>query len=215
MTESLRADPSLDHARKAQALLGPDVWSRVIRVENSSKRSLYPAKFHALVFEFNDRLWFYTDTDGTQSFSLYRDHLKEDKQDFYPMLREIDPGFRQHVILEQVWVEKPGVPLLNGCFIESLSMARDLDPAEAVIRAGLLSTYVGEGKNRVGHTVLAYETEEGVYVRDPVEPGVRRWIARTFPAHEKTLAEAVFTRLGRISAAKLIPVSIAHVLNVL
>ena len=90
---ALRADGSLADARYAQVLLGPGIWSCVIRIENDSRFSAYPRVAHALVFELDGVLWFYTDTDGTQSFSLYKHRLAEEKADFGPLLREIDRGF--------------------------------------------------------------------------------------------------------------------------
>jgi hypothetical protein len=114
-----RADESLTDARRAQALLGDDVWSQVIRIENTARDSVYPRIVHALVFDFVGRLWFYCGVDGTQSFSVYADQLAEDKADLGPLLREIEPGFRRWTILPRVRAA-PG-PLRNGCFIESLA----------------------------------------------------------------------------------------------
>lgn len=66
----LRAD-SPASALAARAQLGEGIWSRTVRIENRSDDGRYPARLHALVFEFDGRLWFYTDMDGTQSFSLH------------------------------------------------------------------------------------------------------------------------------------------------
>ena len=63
-TAVLRGDP-LDHAQRARAMLGAGIWSRVIRIENVSAGSRYPATVYALVFELSGILWFYTDIDGT------------------------------------------------------------------------------------------------------------------------------------------------------
>ena len=41
----------LEHARRAQAMLGPETWSEVIRIENTSVHGAYPATIYALVFE--------------------------------------------------------------------------------------------------------------------------------------------------------------------
>src|SRR5438128_6171915 len=96
-----RGDSSLDFARRAQALLGPDTWSEVIQIGNASLSSTYPKKLHALVFEFAGLLWFYTDCDGTQSFSLRKNRLAEEKADFAPLLRDIDPGFLRWDVVAQ------------------------------------------------------------------------------------------------------------------
>jgi len=92
-TASLRAGDSLAHARQARALLGPAFWSCVLRIENETRGGAYAPMLHALVFEFAGRLWFYTDANGTQSFSLHRGRLAEEKADFGPLLRDIEPGF--------------------------------------------------------------------------------------------------------------------------
>ena len=69
-----RAD--LTNARSAQAILGADVWSQVIRIENTGSTKKYPRTVHALVFEVAGILWFYQDGEGTQSFSLHRGRLE-------------------------------------------------------------------------------------------------------------------------------------------
>src|SRR5688572_2544577 len=84
---ALRATDTLAQARHAQALLGPRVWSQVIRVENKTAGATYPRDLHALVFELEGVLWFYTAIDGTQSLSVYRGRLAQDKADLGPLLQ--------------------------------------------------------------------------------------------------------------------------------
>lgn len=173
LAATLYGQNSLDNARRAQALLGPEVWSRVIRVKNDARFSAYPKTLHALVFELAGILWFYTDADGTQSLSQYRGQLEQDKNDFGSLLRDIEPGFAR-------WSEAPpptsvppiaGGPLRNGCFVESVAalrerLARGLDAGEP----RLLSYYATTRFGLMGHTVLAYESGNGLEIYDPARP---------------------------------------------
>lgn len=172
----LRADESLAHARRAQLLLGADIWSRLIRVENHAEDSRYPRLVHALVFELAGVLWFYTSADGTQSFSLHRDRLAGEKADFGPLLRDIEPGFARW---KNVSAAKADAALAravdhalpNGCFIESVAALRTRLLTGAPTRnPRLLSYYVPTADGRQGHTVLAYETSRGVEIFDSAQP---------------------------------------------
>src|SRR3954463_884068 len=87
------AGTPLENAFRAQALLGPGVWSEVITLHNGTRGGRYPTKVHALVFEFAGILWFYTALEGTQSFSLHPGKIEQEKNDFGPLLRDIEPGF--------------------------------------------------------------------------------------------------------------------------
>jgi hypothetical protein len=174
------ADQSLARAYQAQALLGPEVWSRVIRVENEAPSKRYPAIFHALVFELADILWFYTASEGTQSFSTHRGRITQEKEEFDPLLRAVDPGLVRWTAVTNVAELVPSSSALpNGCFIESVLAlrARLLRGGEAV-RPQLLSYYVETQAGLHGHTVLAYETGGRVEVVDATQNGKRY----TFPA---------------------------------
>jgi hypothetical protein len=172
LVAALPAQSSPDHVRMAQARLGPDVWSRVITIENDARRSPYPKIVHALVFELAGILWFYTATDGTQSFSLHQDNLAAEKADFGPLLREIEPGFAR-------WTEAApaggapaddGSPLRNGCFIESVVALRERVGRGAVVEAPrLLSYYAITSAGRSGHTVLSYRAGGRVEILDPAQ----------------------------------------------
>lgn len=164
----LRADSSLSHVRHAQMLLGPATWSRVIRIENSTPDGRYPRELHALVFEVAGLLWFYTPAEGTQSFSLHRGRLEEEKADFAPLLRDIEPGFRQwrEVGGPGVAIER-GARLPNGCFIESLVALRArLLAGERMSQPRLLSYYRETLGGVFGHTVLAYQRGDLIVVYD-------------------------------------------------
>ncbi len=179
-TALLRAATPLENARRAQALLGDGVWSQVIEIENAKGGASYPATVHALVFEFEGILWFYTDADGTQSFSLHRGRLAAEKADFAPLLREIEPGFGRWTVLPSlapVTTVSAGAttePLRNGCFIESVAAWRvRLAEGRPIRAARLLSYYINDRTGRIGHTVLAYEAEGRVEIFDPGRPGAR------------------------------------------
>ena len=174
----LRAATPLDNTRRAQALLGEGVWSQVIEIENAAAGARYPAVVQALLFEFADILWFYTDADGTQSFSIHRNNLAAEKADFAPLLREIEPSFGRWTILPSLppvdAVPAETAPLKNGCFIESVAALRVRVAEGRPVRAPrLLSYYINDRTGRIGHTVLAYEAEGRVEIFDPGRPEAR------------------------------------------
>ena len=177
----LRAERSLENARRAQARLDPASWSEIIRIENVAAHSRYPRVLHALVFEFAGVLWFYTETDGTQSFSLHQNALAEEKADFAPLLRDIEPGFVRWTVvpLEGASLRRDEALLRNGCFIDSIAAWQERRMLGLPGRAPrLLSYYADIGPKRWGHTVLAYEIDGKLEVVDPT----RRKEHRTFPA---------------------------------
>lgn len=199
LVTALPAQSALEHARRAQTRLGPDIWSRVITVQNDARRSPYPKVVHALVFELAGLLWFYTATDGTQSFSLHRDNLAAEKADFGPLLRDIEPGFARWTVgapgpAGAVPVDD-GSPLRNGCFIESVIALRErVGRGEVAETPRLLSYFAITSARRLGHTVLAYRAGGRVEVVDPA----RRERVFRFPlaagADPLTLARALAGR---------------------
>jgi hypothetical protein len=207
---ALRANDSLAHARRAQELLDPAVWSRVLRIENDARLSRYPRMVHALVFELAGILWFYCDVDGTQSFSLRKGRLAEEKADFGPLLHDIEPGFRR-------WRVEPagrrdarpsaGGELPNGCFIESLAAWRKLAAAGFAFEAPrLLSFYHDTPAGRQGHTVLTYALPDAVVVRDPAEPDGVRTFSAELGADALELACAL--EGVRVTKARWVPVEL-------
>lgn len=169
---ALRADVTLPQVRQAQVVLGSDTWSRIIAIENVASRSGYPRALHALVFELAGRLWFYTPIDGTQSFSLHRNALAEEKADFGPLLRAIEPGFQAWREVEAENVRPSGAALPNGCFIESVVALRQRIEAGELPRAPrLLAYYIDTTSGLKGHTVLAYEQGDEIAVVDTAQPG--------------------------------------------
>ncbi len=194
---ALHADDSLAHARRAQLLLGGDTWSRLLRIENRAAASAYPPVVHALVFELAGLLWFYTDRDGTQSFSLHRDRLAEEKADFAPLLREIEPGFVawrevSRAAAEAALAGAAAEALPNGCFIESVAaLRRRVLFGTATRNPRLLSYYVETAQARQGHTVLAYDTREGVEIVDAARPERVFVFARELRGDALALARAL------------------------
>jgi hypothetical protein len=193
---ALRADRSLEQARRAQALLGPETWSRVIRIENDTSASRYPRTLHALVFELAGILWFYTEADGTQSFSLHPGRLAEEKADFAPLLRDIEPGFvRWRVVADNGRpLPPPAAPgaLRNGCFIESVAELRlRLARGEDLERPQLLSYYANTPLGLHGHTVLVFGRGTQMEIFDPSRPLARSFVARELGPDALDLARAL------------------------
>lgn len=204
----LSAQTPLDDARRAGGLLGAAVWSQVIEIRNDNRRSLYPETVHALVFELAGILWFYTDADGTQSFSLHRGRLAEEKADFAPLLRGIEPGFSRWTVLPaEPGRSGGGATLKNGCFIESVVELRARVARGA--RAGaprLLSYYAKTFSGQEGHTVLAYEVDGRTEIYDPSRPQAKF----AFPARRGREPLALAQSLDRreILGARYLPLGV-------
>lgn len=198
-------------------MLGPEIWSRVIRVENTAARRPYPPVVDALVFEEAGILWFYTDADGTQSFSLHPERLAEEKSDFGPLLRAIDPGFASYVIVPDSGTEEvPGTEaaLPNGCFVESLAaLAERMRRGERIERARLLNCYVDTPAGRRGHTVLTYETPRGLFLLDPGRSPEPRPMPPAWADNAMALAQTVL--LGaHVARARWVPTELPAPLQV-
>lgn len=180
----------LQSARSAQSLLGAETWSRILQIENSNRSSPYPKTVYALVFEFAGILWFYTEADGTQSFSLYKNRVNEEKADLSVGLRAIDEGFKRFTVMPAASTTQSGKELPNGCFIESVvSGWKRFEAGEYVLEARLLMYYP---KNKPsGHCVFVYRTDRGVFVIDSSEAGGPRRIAAEWPSTPVALARVV------------------------
>jgi hypothetical protein len=166
------ATASVDTARQARAELGLGVWARVLQIENANPRSHYPATVYATVFEFAGLLWFYTDTDGTQSFSLHRGQLDQEKADFLPLLRDVEPGFTRFEVVSDAGSQPAAArkQLPNGCFIDSVAALQSrLARGERVKGAALLSYYIENAGRLRGHTVLACAMPTGLVVIDSAQ----------------------------------------------
>lgn len=207
------ASTALDHARRAQAMLGGEVWSRVVRVENSSVWTAYPCTVYALVFELGGILWIYTAMDGTQSFSLETGKLAEDRKDFTPLLQAIESGFERYRVLppsNRPVVTSDGERLPNGCFIESYAALRArMSSGEMLLYGRLLSIYADEGGIVKGHTVLFYQTPDGTFVLDPDAPAQPRWIAPELSADPMGIARTLYGDIA-IVRARWVPTTLPN-----
>ncbi|HVT92878.1 MAG TPA: hypothetical protein VHD76_08535 [Bryobacteraceae bacterium] len=173
-----RAD-SIASARLAQARLGPTVWSRVIRIENSRPDPHHPKEFAALVFAVEDRLWLYNPYEGTQSLSLLAGHLSDDEADPGPLLRAALPGLRRWVAFsdppssaaaKDAAKSAREATLPFGCFIECYCRWRELVASgRDFSAASVLVFYFDTSIGPVGHSVLLLQTATGRLMYDPNE----------------------------------------------
>lgn len=213
----LAASP-LEHARRAQALLGEERWSQVIRIENTNRASVYPREVFALVFELGGLLWFYTDADGTQSLSLRQNELAVDKRELPRLLRAIDPGFLRHEVVPREDFAGPAParkPLPNGCLIQSYAQLRArLAAGERIANARLLSLYYRASGERGGHTVLAYETPSGTYVFDPDRPAFKRRVSASLRAEALEVGRALHLPFT-VTDARWVPTTMPSRLRVI
>lgn len=207
LAAALRAEGSLENAFRAQRLLGPEVWSQVITIQNETRGGTYPRTVHALVFELAGLLWFYTDLDGTQSFSLHHGRLAEEKADFGPLLRDIDPGFVRWSLAPPVSVPWHEAPLLNGCFIESVVGLRHRLARGTRVQAPRLLSYYPKNARARGHTVLAYEVGDVIEVFDPARPTEQFVFGKPLGADAAALARALEGRPMRTARYLSLPLS--------
>jgi hypothetical protein len=173
------ASDGLSSAVAARALLGPTVWSRIARIDNTEsprefRRSPYPREVYALVFELSGILWFYSDSNGTQSLSLRSGSLKADKSDPGPLFLAVDRGFTRWSWANGERGAQGAAPVVppNACFIESIAALfhRVANGLEANAPE-LLSFYVSTPSGWRGHTVLVFRDGEGMAAFDPEFPG--------------------------------------------
>jgi hypothetical protein len=203
----------LDAAVAARSMLGGDMWARLVRIDNSRphsilKRGPYPRTVYALVFELSGVLWFYTDTDGTQSLSLTRGTVARDEADPGPLFRAIDPGFTAWS-----WIEAPAGPRnpskpkpRNACFEESVAaLNRRISAGGEAVSPRLLSYYVDTPTGRLGHTVLLFATAGGMWAID-AEESDRPVVLPSDLGGDPRLVSA-FLRGGPVAAARTFPIA--------
>jgi hypothetical protein len=169
------AADGLSDAVAARRLLGPDVWSRIARIENApahglERRTPYPPTVYALVFEMSGLLWFYCDADGTQSLSRRYGSVEADKADPGPLFRAISRRFGPWS-----WVDGsacaagaavPAPP--NACFIECIAELRrrsELGKQTGLPR--IVFVYEDTPTGRLGHTLLVFQSGSGLAAVDP------------------------------------------------
>jgi len=204
----------MSDAFAARAMLSPDTWARVVRLDNSHPRGawrgqMYPRIVYGLVFEFSGALWFYADEDGTQSLSRTLGTLDRDKADPGPLFRDIEPG-----ISSWQWVDD--VPGPKGpasrrpprvCFIDSL---RALDQRRAVGGEAdspqLLLYYLNTRIGRLGHTVLLFRAGGALSVIDATQSDEVIRIPSYLGSDLRSIAE--YLRNGPVSSVRALPISV-------
>ncbi|HVU17434.1 MAG TPA: hypothetical protein VHD32_10940 [Candidatus Didemnitutus sp.] len=171
----IRAD-SVAFALQARALLGPGHWSQVIEIDDSTADAHHPLRFHALLFELEDRLWLYDSHEGTQSLSVIEGHLEADEADPSPLLRRALPHFRRFRDVTRTVGDPPTAVestgpcsrLPFGCFMECAARWREMrHGANPPDFGGILAFYFDTGAGRCGHSVLVYTQGGRRHVYDP------------------------------------------------
>ena len=198
---------SLVNARRAQLALGPEIWSEVVRIEGGAHSGRLPKSRHALVFEVAGILWFYTDSEGTQSLSLQLGRVEADKLNLAPLLHQIEPELVAWQIVPEsaLPVTTQGGHLPKGCFIESLAALRlRRERGEIALNARLLSIYFDPDAGLPGHTVLVYGTEQGLEIIDPNYPKQAQHFPVGLADDARALARALVN--STVAQARWVPV---------
>lgn len=192
------AQSSRASAYQAQRLLGGEIWSEVVEIENTAPSAAFPARFAATLFYFDRHLWFYTESEGTFRLSRLRRSLAGQKAKLPWLLKAAHDGFRAYSVLPSAAagpVETPAaVGLAKGCFIESIYHLRRLAAeGRSLESARLLQFYMKKGSRISGHTVLVYKAGDNRHFVDPA-----------FPAQAGILQQSIFplARARQIKAAR-------------
>lgn len=201
-------------AWQAEAMVGDEVWSQVVRIENRRPGGSYGREVIATVFEFNDRLWFYTASEGTQSLSVYANRLERDKADLHEVLAHLHEGFVDYAPVVAPKADAEHSPqkfpkLANGCFIESLHALRNFVNQGTLITEARLLLYYAEAHGRIiGHTGLYFATPVARFFWDPEQPEDRRRITASEDAAAIDIARRVARgpARGRLTAARFVGV---------
>jgi len=162
---------SKESAFLARDLLGPDVWTRVVKIESDpAEDGRYPAEFHGLVIAFADILWFYNEYDGTQNLSTRRGQLAADRANLGQLLRSVDPALTGFA--EDNEPPPPGAMpqvLPNACFVACLKRWEALQQSQhPPKRARLIACFPPE--IRQGHMILEYRRGMRRFIFDPDRP---------------------------------------------
>ena len=162
---------SRESAFLARDLLGPQIWTRVVRIENDPAiDARHPAEFHGLVIAFADILWFYDDIDGTQNLSMRRGQLADDRENLGRLLRTVVPGLTGFE--EETEPPPPGAmpqKLPNACFVACLKRWQALqESAHPPKRVRLIACFPPESTQ--GHMILEYRRGLRRFIFDPDRP---------------------------------------------
>jgi hypothetical protein len=204
------APDGLAHALAARALLGPDLWARVLRIDNPGaggclRRWVYPRTVYAVVFELSGILWFYCDADGTQSLSLRTDTLEADKADPGPLLRAISPRFGAWAWVDPSgWAAPSGVSPPNACFIDCVAALRKRVAFGAEAAAPLLLSYYADTPSgRRGHTVLLFGAAGAEEALDPARSPEPVRLPSELGGDPRAISR--YLRGGAVAAARELP----------
>jgi hypothetical protein len=204
----------LANALAARDLVGPEVWSRIVRIENRvpgglHRRTPYPKTVYALVFELSGILWFYTDADGTQSLSLRRGALDSDKADPGPLLRAISPGFASWAWVEPTpsWTDSaPRIPP-NACFLECVAaLRRQMNVGAETADPRLLSYYVDTPSGRLGHTVLLFRAQGRLEALDPASSPSPEVLPHELDGDDRSISR--YLRGGEVADSRALALSL-------
>jgi hypothetical protein len=204
------APDALAHALAARALLGPDPWARVVRIDNGGAgrgrtRTVYPRTVYAMVFELSGILWFYCDADGTQSLSLRTGTLEADKADPGPLLRAVSPGFGAWAWVDSSgWAAPSGVSPPNACFLDCVAALRRraASGAEAATPR-LLTFYADTPAGRRGHTVLLFGAGGAEQALDPARSPAPVALPAGLGGDPRAISR--YLRGGEVAAARELP----------
>ena len=162
---------SKESAFLARDLLGPEVWTRVVKIESDPVADpRYPAEFYGLVIAFADVLWFYNELDGTQNLSTRRGQIAADQANLGQLLRSVDPaltGFTEETEPPPPYVMPEMLP--NACFVACLKywemLQRSSHPPKNARLIACFTTDV-----RQGHMILEYHHGLRRSIFDPESP---------------------------------------------
>jgi hypothetical protein len=168
---SLPADMR-ESAWRARGMLGPARWAQVLRIGLAQRGSTPAREVYALVFELEDRLWYYADDSGTESLSTQRGRLAQDMADLGPLLKKVDPRFDRYEVLRRepgdIVTSDRAAALPQGCFIECVAYLQAMsDLGRAPDEARLVSYYRAAGGRTQGHTVLYFARQGEGFFYDP------------------------------------------------
>lgn len=201
-------------ARAARAMLPPDTWARIARIDNSHPRgrwnyAIYPKAVYALVFEMSGVLWIYTDAEGTESLSLTRGTLERDKADPGPLFRAIEPGAGAWAWVDDPPGGEPRAPKAppNACVEESLlALNRRMALGAETQSPELLFYYVSTPNGKLGHTVLLFRSAGALSAIDSqISPDPVR-IPPDVATNIRSISE--YLRGAPVASAKALPVMI-------
>jgi hypothetical protein len=162
---------SRESAFLAQKMLGPEIWSRVVRIESApGENNRFPAEYHGLVIAFADILWLYTDIDGTQNLSSRRGQLAADKENLGELLRGADPALVRFTEETAAPPERDLPTVLpNACFVACVKhwqmLMKSKHPPK---KARLIACFPTDAWT--GHMLLEYRRGFSRVVFDPDRP---------------------------------------------